>query len=262
LNRPFLRNQPPPPQFRINGKIRAREVRVITPDGKQAGVLELSAAINLARVHGMDLVEIAPNAVPPVCKIVEFGKFKYELAKKERESKKHQHSTLVKEIQLSPTIDPHDQGIKTEHAIDFFCEDMKVKVTLRFRGRQMAHTEIGMGVVQKFLRDIAPWGQPDNPPKLQGRSIIVMISALPKNKRAKNPKEGTGRASVVPDEETSEAQNAKASNGKAKGTSSRVATDAADSTESFAPSPFEGLALPGESESEPEPEGSEERAAE
>ena len=241
MNRPFPRNQPPPPQFRINGKIRAREVRVITPDGKQAGVLELAAAINLARVHGMDLVEIAPNAVPPVCKIVEFGKFKYELAKKERESKKHQHSTLVKEVQLSPTIDPHDQKIKTEHSVGFLCDDMKVKVTLRFRGRQMAHTEIGMGVVQRFLRDITPWGQADNPPKLQGRSIIVMISPLPKNKRAKNPKEsetpsggGEGKS-----KETGAALEKDGSGAPAK-----IATDAAENPSSFGSNPFAGIELP------------------
>ena len=95
----------------------------------------------------MDLVEIAATAVPPVCRLVDFGKFRYELAKKEKESKKHQHASTVKEVQLSPRIDPHDLGIKVMHAVNFLCEDMKVKVALKFRGREMAHTEIGFEVI-------------------------------------------------------------------------------------------------------------------
>ena len=103
----------------------------------------MGEALNLARVKGVDLVEIAPNATPPVCRLVDYGKFRYEQAKREKESKKHQHATRVKEVQLSPKIDPHDLSVKTEHAIDFLCEDMKIKVTLKFRGREMAHTGTG-----------------------------------------------------------------------------------------------------------------------
>jgi len=190
LSRPFTRHQPQQPLHRVNGKIRAREVRVIGQDGEQAGVMDLPSALNLSRSQGVDLVEIAPNAVPPVCRLVDYGKFKYELAKKERDSKKHQHANLVKEVQLSARIDPHDVGIKMDHAIGFLCEDMKLKVTLRFRGREMAHTEIGKKVVHKFLEDLTPWGHPDSPPKLIGRSINVMVSPHPKHKRAKNPREG------------------------------------------------------------------------
>ncbi|HVU07529.1 MAG TPA: translation initiation factor IF-3, partial [Verrucomicrobiae bacterium] len=140
-----------------------------------------------ARQHGVDLVEIAATANPPVCRLVEIGKFRYEQAKKEKESKKHQHASTVKEIQLSPRIDPHDLGIKTAHAINFLCEDMKVKASLKFRGREMAHTEIGFEVVNKFIADLASYGHPDFPPKLIGKGINVMISPLPRNKRAKNP---------------------------------------------------------------------------
>jgi len=173
--------------MRVNGKIRAREVRVIGPDGNQLGVFPLNDALNLARQHGVDLVEISANAVPPVCRIVEIGKFRYELAKKEKDSRKHQHASTVKEVQLSPRIDPHDLGIKVMHAIGFLCEDMKVKVALKFRGREMAHTEIGFEVINKFLAEIAPFGHPDFQPKLVGRAINLMISPLPRNKRAKNP---------------------------------------------------------------------------
>ena len=194
MSRPFppRSSSPSGPFVRVNGKIRAREVRVIGLDGKQLGVLQLGDALNLARANGVDLVEIAPNATPPVCRVVDFGKFRYEQAKREKESKKHQHATKVKEVQLSPKIDPHDLGVKIQHAIDFLCEDMKVKVTLKFRGREMAHTEFGFQVVRKFLSEIGPYGHQDFEPKLIGRGINVMISPLPRNKRAKHPRAEAG----------------------------------------------------------------------
>lgn len=190
MSRPFpSRNFSPASFTRINGKIRAREVRVIGLDGKQQlGVMALNDALGLARQAGVDLVEIAAAAVPPVCRIVDFGKFRYEQAKKEKESKKHQHASTVKEIQLSPRIDAHDLSVKLEHAIDFLCEDMKVKVALRFRGREMQHTEFGFEVVKKFVALLEPYGHPDFPPKLIGRGINMMMSPLPRSKRAKNPK--------------------------------------------------------------------------
>jgi len=189
LSRPFSpRSSPFAGSFvRVNGKIRAREVRVVGQEGKQLGVLQLGEAINLARAQGVDLVEIAPNATPPVCRLVDYGKFRYEQAKKEKEARKHQHANKVKEVQLSPTIDPHDFGVKVSHAIDFLCEEMKVKVTLRFRGREMAHQEFGFQVVKKFIRELAPYGHPDAEPKLIGKGINLMLSPLPRNKRAKNP---------------------------------------------------------------------------
>ncbi|HUA38879.1 MAG TPA: translation initiation factor IF-3, partial [Candidatus Sulfopaludibacter sp.] len=160
-------------------------------------VLSLNEALALARQQGVDLVEISPNATPPVCRIVDFGKFRYEQSKKDKESKKHQHASTVKEVQLSPRIDPHDLGIKVTHAIDFLCEDMKVKIALKFRGREMAHTEFGFEVIRKFLTDLAPYGHPDFDPKLIGRGINVMVSPLPRNKRAKNPRAGeSGRVSA------------------------------------------------------------------
>ena len=142
-------------------------------------------------------MEVAPNANPPVCRVVDFGKYKYEQEKRLKENKKHQHANKVKEIQLSATIDPHDFQTKVMHAIDFLCEDMKVKASLRFRGREMAHTEFGFQVVRKFLKEITTWGHADFEPKLNGRSINVMISPLPKNKRAKHPSE-SGEAVDAP----------------------------------------------------------------
>ncbi len=182
------------PFVRVNGKIRAREVRVISPDGKQLGVLSLGEALNQARASGVDLVEIAPNAVPPVCRMVDYGKFRYEQAKREKESRKHQHATKVKEVQLSPKIDPHDVSVKLQHAIGFLSEDMKVKITLKFRGREMAHTEYGFQVVRKFLQDLAGYGHPDFEPKLVGRGLHAMVTPLPRNKRAKAPAPDEGGA--------------------------------------------------------------------
>ena len=164
-------------------------MRVIGSDGQQLGILSLSDAINRARAEDVDLVEIAPNATPPVCRLVDFGKFRYEQNKREKEAKKHQHANKVKEIQLSPGIDPHDFGVKLVHAIDFLCEEMKVKVALKFRGREMAHQEIGFQQIQKFTQALAPYGHPDNQARVVGRGIIVMFSPLPRNNRAKNPNE-------------------------------------------------------------------------
>jgi translation initiation factor IF-3 len=188
---------------RVNGKIRAREVRLIGTDNKQLGVFSLGDALNMARAAGVDLVEVAATANPPVCRLVDFGKFRYEQAKRDKESKKHQHANKVKEVQLSPKIDPHDLSVKITHAIGFLCEEMKVKITLKFRGREMAHTEVGFQVVRKFLDEVAPYGHPDSQPKLIGRGINVMISPLPRNKRAKNPFQ-----SSLPPEEGDEEQDA------------------------------------------------------
>ncbi len=205
MSRPFPpRNSSPASQMRVNGKIRAREVRVIGPDGKQLGVFLLNDALALARQHGVDLVEISANAVPPVCRIIEIGKFRYELAKKEKESRKHQHASTVKEVQLSPRIDPHDLGIKVQHAINFLCEDMKVKVALKFRGREMAHTEIGFEVINKFIAEIAPFGHPDFQPKLVGRAINLMISPHPRSKRAKNPRQADAELPLPEEEDAHE----------------------------------------------------------
>jgi len=191
LSRPFSSRSfsPPAPFTRVNGKIRAREVRVIDGDQKNLGLMPLSEGINLARSKGVDLVEVNPNAVPPVCRLVDFGKFRYEQAKREKESRKHQHANKVKEIQLSPNIDPHDFAVKQQHAVDFLCEDMKVKVTLRFRGREMAHKELGFQQVEKLVQSLTSFGHPDAPAKLLGKGINVMLSPLPRAKRGRNLQE-------------------------------------------------------------------------
>lgn len=232
MSRPFSRPAPSAASFiRVNGKIRAREVRVIGVNAEQVGVLSLSDAINMARANGVDLVEIAPNATPPVCRLVDFGKYRYELAKRDKDAKKHQHANKVKEIQLSANIDPHDFGVKLTHAVDFLCEDMKVKVTLRFRGREMAHKEVGFQQVQNFIKEVTPYGHPDAAPKLIGKGINVMLSPLPRNKRAKNPRQAERDAELAAERAAEEAA-AKNNNGSEQKRSKQERVSAEASEES------------------------------
>jgi translation initiation factor IF-3 len=211
LKRPRYRPRQYEPQIRVNNRIRAREVRVIGGEGGQLGVMTIQQALQTAREAGLDLVEISPKAVPPVCRIVDFGKFKYEQAKQNKDTKKSTHANKVKEIQLRPAIDPHDFQTKAARAIDFLCEDMKVKINLRFRGRENAHKEIGFGTVKKFAEALAQHGSPDFQPKLIGRGINLMISPLPRDKRAPNPRQVDDRE---PEEEISEVENTKAASSK------------------------------------------------
>jgi translation initiation factor IF-3 len=153
-------------------------VRVISDDGKQLGVMPTSQALGLAQQAGVDLVEVAPNATPPVCKVVDFGKFKYEQEKREREARKHQHATKLKEIKLRLNIDDHDYQTKLKHMKEFLEDAMKVKVSLFFRGREMAHTEYGNELMQRVLRDIEGVGHVEVPPRLMGRSIHMMVGPV------------------------------------------------------------------------------------
>lgn len=176
------------PKHRRNGKIRAREIRVLDETKQQLGIMTLSDALRLAQGKGLDLIEIAPNATPPVCRIVNYGKFLYEEAKSHKESRNP--GNQMKEIQLSAGIDPHDFGVKLSHAIGFLCDDMKVRIKLRFKGRQKAHKEFGFEVVNKFVKEAAAYGQADSPPKMLGdRDLNVTLTPLPRNKRAKHPRE-------------------------------------------------------------------------
>jgi translation initiation factor IF-3 len=199
MSRPFpSRSFSREPLHRRNGKIRAREVRVIDDAKQQLGVMPLNEALRLAQGKGLDLIEIAANATPPVCRIVDYGKFLYEEAKRTKETHARQSAGRMKELQISPTIDPHDMATKRNHAIQFLCEDMKVRVKLRFRGRQRAHKEIGFQVINKFVQDVAGYGQADSPPKMLGdRDLNVVLSPLPRQKRAKNPREAQASEPAV-----------------------------------------------------------------
>lgn len=192
MSRPFPPRSFPSrePAHRRNGKIRAREIRVLDENKQSLGVMQLGEALRLAQSKGLDLIEIAPTAVPPVCRISEYGKFLYEESKKKKEAAARQPTNQMKELQLTPGIDPHDFGVKLRHAIEFLCDDMKVRIKLRFRGRQKAHKEYGFEVVNKFVTEAAAYGRADSPPKMLGdRDLNVILSPLPREKRAKLPKD-------------------------------------------------------------------------
>jgi translation initiation factor IF-3 len=196
MNRRFP-TRPTQPQYRRNGKIRAREVRVLDETKQQLGVMTLSEALRLAQSRRLDLIEIAPEASPPVCRIVDFGKFQYEGAKRQKESRPA--GNKMKELQLSASIDPHDFAVKLSHAVEFLCDDVKVRVKLRFRGRQKAHKEFGFEVMNRFVRETAPYGHADAPPKMAGdRDLAVLISPLPRERRAKHPRESNGPIAKAP----------------------------------------------------------------
>jgi translation initiation factor IF-3 len=157
---------------------------VIDSDGKQLGVLPTSQALAAAMQRGYDLVEVAPNAAPPVCRIVDFGKYKYEQEKRDREARKHHHATKLKEIKIRLNIDPHDYETKVNHMKDFLGDGMKVKVTMMLRGRENAHPEYGNKLMQKMIEDVQDCGRPEVMPKLMGRSITMMISPARGAKKA------------------------------------------------------------------------------
>ncbi len=163
---------------RVNQKIRAREVRVIDADGKQVGVMLTGQALGLAQQRGMDLVEVAPSANPPVCKVVEYGKFKYEQEKREREARKHQHADKLKEIKLRLNIDDHDYETKLKHMREFLRDGIKVKVSLFFRGRETSHAEFGDKLMQRVLNDLTGVCHVEVPPRLLGRTIHMMLGPV------------------------------------------------------------------------------------
>lgn len=164
-------------QSRINGDIRAKEVRVISSTGEMLGVMSPQEALRLAEEADLDLVEISPAAVPPVCKIMDYGKFRFEKMKREKENRKNQKVTEVKEVGLSVTIDIGDLNVKARQTMKFLDVGNKVKVSIRLRGRQMAHASLGVDVMKRFFDMLEGKGVMDKPPVQEGRNIIMMLSA-------------------------------------------------------------------------------------
>ena len=171
-------NAPPPRDTgpRVNDRIRAPEIRLIGAEGENLGVVKPSQALVLAEEAGLDLVEISPNASPPVCKIMDFGKYKYEMQKREAEARKKQKIIEIKEVKFRPNTDTHDYDVKMRNVIRFLEAGDKVKVTLRFRGREMAHQGIGAELLNRVADDIAEIGKVENMPKMEGRQMIMMIA--------------------------------------------------------------------------------------
>ena len=160
---------------RINDRIRAPQVRLIGPDGNQLGIVPIRKALDLANQHELDLVEVAPQVEPPVCRIMDFSKFKYEQEKKEREARKHQMKMRLKEIRLKPNIKEHDYQVKLKQAINFLNKKDKVKVNLFFRGRQMEHMDLGRKVLDRFINDAQQTGKIERGSVLEGRVISVVL---------------------------------------------------------------------------------------
>ena len=161
---------------RVNLRIMAKTLRIIGPEGEQLGVFPRDIALNKAQDFDLDLVEVAPQANPPVCRIIDFTKYKYEQDKREKEIKKHQKQTQLKEVRVSPRIDSHDYEIKMKHIKEFLQKKHKVKVRMMFRGREMAHKDIGQKVMDKLVKDIESLGRVDREPRMLGRSMVLILS--------------------------------------------------------------------------------------
>ena len=168
--------QDPTKRVRVNRQIRISPLRVIAPDGAQMGILELDVALAAAQEQGLDLVEVAPMARPPVVRIMDYGKYKFEQAKMARQAKKKQHVIQLKEVKYRPGIEDHDFETKTRHARRFLQEGNKVKVTLMFRGRQIAHPELGKQVVDRVAAELAEVAKVEAEPKLEGKSMTMILS--------------------------------------------------------------------------------------
>lgn len=168
---------------RKNERIRVPEIRVIGPDGKMVGIMKTREALDLAKQAGLDLLEVSPTARPPVCRILDYGKYQYEQSKREKDSKKSQAASKLKEVKFRVRIEEHDYLTKLRRAEEFLSHGSKLKVTLMFRGREMQHQDLGFEVVKRAVEDLSHIGQADNPPRLVGRNITMTMSPLPENKR-------------------------------------------------------------------------------
>lgn len=165
-------------EMQINEQIRDREVRVITADGEQLGIMSAKEALKKAEEKNLDLVKIAPNAKPPVCKIMDYGKYRFEQAKREKEARKNQKVVEIKEIRLSLNIDTHDFETKAKHAEKFLKAGNKVKVSIRFRGREMAHPELGLASMEKFAEACREFSTVEKPAKLEGRQMLMFLAPV------------------------------------------------------------------------------------
>ena len=165
--------------MRINEEIRAREVRVITADGEQLGIMSGRAAQQLAVERHLDLVEIAPTAKPPVCKIMDYGKFRYEQQKREKEARKKQKTFAIKEVKLRPGIEDHDFNVKYKNAVRFLEDGDKVKVTIMFRGRELSHPELGEVLLNKMAEQLKEIAVVERVPKLEGKNMIMIVAPKP-----------------------------------------------------------------------------------
>lgn len=161
----------------VNEQIRVKEVRLIDSDGEQLGIMPTNEALEIAQKKNLDLVNVSPAAKPPVCRIMDFGKYKYEMSKKEREARKHQKVITVKEIKLRPGIDTHDFQVKLKNGIKFLKNGDKLKVTVMFRGREITHKELGRDLCNRFAEAVSEWGVLEKEARLEGKNMIMIIGS-------------------------------------------------------------------------------------
>ena len=166
-------------ELQINEQIRDKELRVVDSDGTQLGIMPLKQALELAEQRDLDLVKIAPQAKPPVCKIIDYGKFRFEQSKREKEQRKNQRIVEIKEVRLSLNIDTHDFETKKNHALRFISEGNKVKASIRFRGREMGHPELGLEIMRRFADAMSEVANVEKPAKLEGRTMLMFLAPKP-----------------------------------------------------------------------------------
>ena len=182
----------------MNDRIRIPSVRVIGPDGEQVGILSIREALTFAQERNLDLVEVSPTAKPPVCRVMDFGKFKYEQNKKQQKARRKQHVTHLKEVKLRPKIEQHDYQFKVEHGRKFLEMHDKVKFTVVFRGREMAHPEAGTRLLQKVIKDLDGVGQVEIPARMEGRSMVLLMVPRPVTQARPAEKKPTASAPQPP----------------------------------------------------------------
>jgi translation initiation factor IF-3 len=185
-------------EVRINGEINVPEVRLVGVEGEQLGIVKLSEALRLAEEAEVDLVEIAPMAVPPVCRLMDYGKFKYRESKRQHEAKIKQKQIQVKEIKFRPGTDDGDYAIKVRNLIRFLSEGDKTKVTLRFRGREMTHQELGYNLLKRVEADLQPYGVVEQFPKMEGRQMVMVLAPRKKIESGKEGKPSKPKADTAP----------------------------------------------------------------
>jgi len=189
---------PKVPEVRVNERIRVPQVRVIGDDGEQIGVLTSREALTLAQSKGLDLVEVSPTARPPVCRIMDYGKFKYEQNRRARKAKKKQHQMQLKEIKMRPKIEEHDYMFKVNHAREFLEERDKVKVTVTFRGREIAHQDLGHKLIQKVIAALVEVATVETPPRSEGRTLFTVLMPKPAKPGGATKPEGRPEAKPEP----------------------------------------------------------------
>ena len=176
MRRPPRKIEPTQDELRINERIRISPIRVVDEAGEMLGIMTADEGRAVAREHGLDLVEVAPNSRPPVCRVMDYGKFKYELSKKGRKAKSRQHTQQIKEVKFRPKIERHDLDVKVRSARRFLSENNKVKVTMNFRGREVTHAEIGRAILLRVAESLEDVGNVETPPRMEGRHMLMLLA--------------------------------------------------------------------------------------